>query len=49
MLGEILRAYSGAPREQFVKLQDRAGEMETELNRNGEILIEILECFLDRG
>ena len=47
VLSEILQAYSCAPKERFI--QDRSGKMETELNRNGEMLIQILGCFLDRG
>ena len=47
VLSEILQAYSCAPKERFTKIQDRSGKMETELNRNGEMLIQILECFLD--
>jgi hypothetical protein len=47
-LSEILQAYVAAPKEQFIEIKDRPGK-ETLLNRKGETLIQIMECFLEKG
>jgi hypothetical protein len=46
---EILQAYLTIPKEQFIEIRDCPGEEESVLNRKGETLIQVMECFADRG